>query len=62
MTRLVSHPLYSVLKIWKVLIQTDQRLSISLEITVDENLDFVNCRYNENYEQVKKTPNETSDS
>ena len=56
MRTLVCHPLYSVLKIWKSLTQTDQRLG-NLGIATDENLDFVSCRYNENYEQVKKTPN-----
>ena len=45
-------------EIWKSLTQTDQRLGISLGIAMEENLDFVNCRYKENYEQVKKTPNE----
>ena len=39
-------------------IETDQRLGMSLGIATEENLVFVNCRYNENYEQVKKTPNE----
>ena len=57
MKRLVCHPLYSVLKIWKSPTQTDQRLSISLGIAAEENLDFFICRYNGNYEQVKKTPN-----
>ena len=63
MTRLACHPLYSVglLKIWKPLIQTDQRLALygprNNNVT-EENLNFVNCRCNEHYEQVKSTPNE----
>ena len=44
-------------KIWKSLTQTHQRLGVSLRSATEDNLDFVNCRYNENYEQVK-----TSDS
>ena len=57
MRRLVCHPLYSVLKMWKSLTQTDQRLGISLGTAAEENLDFVNSRYNENYEQMKKARN-----
>ena len=58
MTRLVCHPLYSALKTWESLTQTGQRLGIILGIATEENLDYVNCRYNEKYEQVKKTPSE----
>ena len=58
MRRLVCPSLYSGLKIWKSLTQTDQRHGISLAIVAEKSLEFVNCRYNENYEQVKKTPNE----
>ena len=43
---------------WKSLTRTDQRLGISLGIATEENLDSVNCKCSENYEQVKKTPNE----
>ena len=57
MRRLVCHMLYSVLKIWKSFTQTHQKLGISLIIATEENLDILNCMYNENYEQVK-----TSDS
>ena len=55
--KFVCHPLN--LKISVVLTQTDQRLSINLGTATEENLDFVNCRYNENYEKVKKTTNES---
>ena len=52
------------MKIWKSLIQTDQRFALhshtpaGLRIVTKENLDFVNCRNNEHYEQVKNAPNE----
>ena len=32
-------------------------IRLRLRIVTEENLDFVNCKYNEHYEQVKKTPN-----
>ena len=51
MKRLVCQPLY--LNIGK-----DLTLHRPRTIATKENLDFVNCRYNEYYEQVKKTPNE----
>ena len=55
------YPLYSVglLKIWKSLIQMTKDLHcMGLGIVNEKNLDFVNCRYSEHYEQVKNTPNE----
>ena len=51
MKRLVCHSLYSN-------IGKDLALHRPRTIVTEENLDFVNCRYNEHYEQVKKTPNE----
>ena len=58
MTRLACLPLYSVglLKIWKSLILTDQRLALHSHRPGNcyrEKLGFVNCRYNEHYEHVK---------
>ena len=52
-----------VLKTRKSLIETSAKTwhcmgARSRTIVTEENLDFVDCRYNEHYEQVKKTLNE----
>ena len=51
MKRLICQSLYSD-------IGKDLALHGPRTIVTEENSDFVYCRYNEHYEQVKKTPNE----